>query len=1604
MRPWTQKKFIVPGVDVRRRKAHLLVNTTFSALAPDIASRFRGVDSEQQLEECSLELVRVLKVAAKRAFRVTQANGRNRRPYRTRNYVRLGQFKRRVVRLLERVARGQGDHVPALVRSVAKDAKILLPDDPATFDLPPQASLGAWARNILRSTRREMKGSTARLKRVNWDAFVRNSELSTFANKIAKGSRPPSVTQVVDPSTGKLTEDPDVVKRQLLLRVTEPMRRPIEPPQKLDPSLDPTKPTLDGVPDWYWEAYTPLDVGDSWEGLLAPPTWGELRVVVGGAKKHTSPGEGALGIDLIQCCVDWRLPFLTISEDEPGPVAAAIMAYLAAVFRVGSYPGHLATAWITTIDKGSADPLDVRPISVLPELYRLVSRILNLRLLAVFRRRQILHPAQRAGLSDGDFLQPLDVVCAVLEDAKARDQGTLVMTLYDQSKAFDLVTPQAIRRACDRIKLPRKFQALVTSGMRKAKARVRTFYGLSEEINLVRSLRQGDPLSSLMYCIYIDPLHWMLEKVGGYQMKGLGVMVASQGFMDDTATCARDWAQAERQHRVVLEFGLLNGGKLNHKKSTMFLQDHEGDNETRQLPTEEGNIVPVDPRDPDTRDQRYLGLWINPDLGWEAMDGRLRRTFWRVFYLIRNNKMSLRAARLTINLWLLPPMNLALRLATYARHPARVEMLRGLQSTLNAMLAGLAGCPHPKNWKGAISPTLFGTKDMIQHSRGLNLEAAFLNLNLPPDKFMSAATALDRLASFFSASSDRADGETSHGPTNVEQVVQRLASAQPWEFSRGATGGFDIADKVGLALGEGLHFQRNVVHSNSTLFVHGLVPQSDFWSMLEADEGGWHPTVDLVRAALWGFPPAVWEVEAYQVEWIHDLIRLPAEVAEGMTLQVYTDGSAKPGEDSGAAAVFTFEGRRVLTVRTRLRGSPSSYLPECVGCLLAVKFAPLNVPIVVVSDCRSALSTVCKPVAAMSWRRRLTSAARPVLECSKEVLLHRDSPPVWRWVRSHTGRGDVNADAFFNDQADREAKRARGGSLSSNAPNRVWTWGAEKAILLTTEYPALGRVAERYKQPVQVMGSLKGFLARMQRCNLANQAAKTKTMGLALRYSGNAVLEVVRLLTRFATSKQHAHMAMALAFYLPLANRSTWRASRDPTLARCTWCWSGLKQDSPHLFACPRLRHILAPIVERQASKFEEALQNTTHEVRSEIELHLDQADFTRDCLCLSAIREQGDNWEGELPLTRDGLSAIPQNLLSLATSWARAGEWRSFEGLERPQSVDGIPNACVASAWKWWIAGLKLEARLADEAAPNAWNTAPPNTVWGALADPSLPKPFFAVVHEGTPALPPPSGLVWYTPTNGPRSGVWWALPLPLAGGQMRVFEWSPLASADAIGERAEWWAQAAGSSIDSVIWAVIPAESRVKWVTRSHQVECLESSPFWTQVVKPSATEAFWEEGRVHEVKAKCVLIFGRAATRRVHEEWANVIESLPSLLSSGGVQRLEGELGPSPAGWWWGPADVHLPAGPDREASSLAGRLPRAVRGCQGGRLCKATCGSRFRTSRFSRYLGNLGVPPDGVYAILKQDAPRVLAGDRFPAEWMANAWLAVGKLLGAGTRLR
>ena len=123
------------------------------------------------------------------------------------------------------------------------------------------------------------------------------------------------------------------------------------------------------------------------------------------------------------------------------------------------------------------------------------------------------------------------------------------MVSYDQVKAYDCVQSYSIKASLERFNLPEKFISYVLSNLENATSCFKTFYGPSDDVQVQASVRQGDPLSPLIYVFVTDALHVGLENNPIYQCKtgytfsnDPSLLISSTGYADDTMTYTENWA------------------------------------------------------------------------------------------------------------------------------------------------------------------------------------------------------------------------------------------------------------------------------------------------------------------------------------------------------------------------------------------------------------------------------------------------------------------------------------------------------------------------------------------------------------------------------------------------------------------------------------------------------------------------------------------------------------------------------------------------------------------------------------------------------------------------------------------------------------------------------------------------------------------------------------------------------------------------------------------------------------------------------------------------------------------------------------------------------
>jgi hypothetical protein len=206
---------------------------------------------------------------------------------------------------------------------------------------------------------------------------------------------------------------------------------------------------------------------------------------------------------------------------------------------------------------------EMRPISVLQEFGKISAKLLSDRLGKILLRHpHLLNSAQRAFLKDGCTAQCINSLLNVLEDfreKKLKDPSArLFLLAYDQVKAYDCVQSYTIQASLERFNLPLEFISYVLSNLESATSCFKTYYGPTDDFAIETSVRQGDPLSPLIYIFVTDALHEGLREnplyncQTGYSFSNKPkIRIASLGYADDTLTLNESWEHQWMSHEWV---------------------------------------------------------------------------------------------------------------------------------------------------------------------------------------------------------------------------------------------------------------------------------------------------------------------------------------------------------------------------------------------------------------------------------------------------------------------------------------------------------------------------------------------------------------------------------------------------------------------------------------------------------------------------------------------------------------------------------------------------------------------------------------------------------------------------------------------------------------------------------------------------------------------------------------------------------------------------------------------------------------------------------------------------------------------------------------------
>ncbi len=216
----------------------------------------------------------------------------------------------------------------------------------------------------------------------------------------------------------------------------------------------------------------------------------------------------------------------------------------------------------------TGDIANYRPLSMINTIYKLVTSVILNRLSGPFAT--CIGEHQTGFMAGRSIFDNIKLAQALID--RADQLGTpLYIALLDQKKAYDMVDHGFLWKALTRYGVPQGLIQAIKWAYEGAQSRVEINRFLTDPIKLTRGVRQGDPLSCLLFNAVIEPLALLLKDCGrlpGFTDRRGRVHKVGM-YADDTAvilTRLQEFAIVLKRYALYSE---ATGGQLNLLKTVI---------------------------------------------------------------------------------------------------------------------------------------------------------------------------------------------------------------------------------------------------------------------------------------------------------------------------------------------------------------------------------------------------------------------------------------------------------------------------------------------------------------------------------------------------------------------------------------------------------------------------------------------------------------------------------------------------------------------------------------------------------------------------------------------------------------------------------------------------------------------------------------------------------------------------------------------------------------------------------------------------------------------------------------------------------------------------
>jgi len=433
---------------------------------------------------------------------------------------------------------------------------------------------------------------------------------------------------------------------------------------------------------WFSEAFRERrrSVPERSRSLVAPITEAEVTTTIAHLRKEKACGADDIPAELLQ-----HLPESAITR---------MTGLLNEVLRTKIIPTEWTTAKVYTLHKGG-DPSkcsNYRPISLLSVPYKVFTTILTKRLTRLTESENLFANCQGGFRKQRSCIDKIALLTGRILETQAA-QGETHIAFIDVKKAYDSVPHDRLLHTLRMHGICPEFVDLVNAIYTGTTASVITPFGDTETFPLSRGVRQGCPMSPVLFNLVLEPLlEWLSDTA-------VSASEAKLAFADDIALLATDHVTLQGLVDRVSEFFAANRLELGiaADKSAYMTSNPRHHITVPEVVTERGgDSVTLRatgrrlrlPRLTGTQTYRYLGVHLNVELNWDYHLDRLSNKLTHHLFCIRQKSYTKRQVVKILNGIVIPYM-------TYGLECVEVPLKRvsDWQSAINKLVNRKGGLP-----------------------------------------------------------------------------------------------------------------------------------------------------------------------------------------------------------------------------------------------------------------------------------------------------------------------------------------------------------------------------------------------------------------------------------------------------------------------------------------------------------------------------------------------------------------------------------------------------------------------------------------------------------------------------------------------------------------------------------------------------------------------------------------------------------------------------------------------------------------------------------------------------------------------------------------------